>query len=220
MADYQSDLEQLDVQLNTLEGSISATSEMTAQFHRELNGMQSSLSLAGKEARGLSRSLSRGLRGAFGDLVFEGAKLSDVLGNVARSMIRTTFNQAVSPVTDALSGALTSGLGSLFGSLIKSAEGNVFSSGRVMPFAKGGIVSGPTTFAMRGATGLMGEAGPEAILPLSRGADGALGVRAAGGGNITINMNVTAHDAESFRRSQTQIAAGLSRAMQRGSRNQ
>lgn len=64
--------------------------------------------------------------------------------------------------------------------LTKSAMGNVFQGGRVQAFATGGVVNGPTTFPMRGGTGLMGEAGPEAILPLTR-INGSLGVKAAGG---------------------------------------
>lgn len=67
-----------------------------------------------------------------------------------------------------------------------AAKGATFSNG-IAKFATGGIVHGPTLFpfADGGAMqmGLMGEAGPEAILPLQRGADGALGVRAAMGGN-------------------------------------
>ena len=59
-------------------------------------------------------------------------------------------------------------------------------------FAAGGIVNSPTLFKFANGTGLMGEAGPEAIMPLSRGSDGKLGVKAAGGGNvININTSVT-----------------------------
>lgn len=67
-----------------------------------------------------------------------------------------------------------------------AANGAIFSNG-IAKFATGGIVNGPTLFpfANGGAMqmGLMGEAGPEAIMPLQRGPDGALGVRAAMGGN-------------------------------------
>jgi phage-related minor tail protein len=66
------------------------------------------------------------------------------------------------------------------------AKGGAFSSG-MRRFATGGIVNGPTLFpfADGGAMqmGLMGEVGPEAIMPLQRGSDGSLGVRAAMGGN-------------------------------------
>ena len=91
--------------------------------------------------------------------------------------------------------------------------------GRVMPFAKGGVVSGPTNFAMRGGMGLMGEAGPEAIMPLTRGADGSLGVRSQGGRAVNVTMNVTTPDVAGFQRSRSQIAAQMSRALSAGSRN-
>ena len=100
-----------------------------------------------------------------------------------------------------------------------NATGNAFSQGRVMPFAKGGVVAQATTFPMRGGTGLMGEAGPEAIMPLARGADGRLGVRAGGAGAAPVTINITTPDVEGFRRSQSQVAAEMSRLMGRGARN-
>lgn len=58
------------------------------------------------------------------------------------------------------------------------ARGGVFDMGNVVPFAAGGVVGGPTLFPMSGGrTGMMGEAGIEAIVPLARGRDGRLGVR-------------------------------------------
>lgn len=70
------------------------------------------------------------------------------------------------------------------------ADGGVFQGGsQVKAFANGGVVGGPTYFPMSGGkTGLMGEAGPEAIMPLKRGKDGKLGVAADGGGGVTINQ--------------------------------
>ncbi|MFT4116537.1 phage tail length tape measure family protein [Bradyrhizobium sp.] len=71
---------------------------------------------------------------------------------------------------------------SLFGPLAPSARGNVFGGGNIIPFARGGVVSRPSLFPMaNGGTGLMGEAGPEAVMPLRRGADGRLGVSMVGG---------------------------------------
>ncbi len=72
-------------------------------------------------------------------------------------------------------------------------------------FASGGVVTSPTTFPMGGRrVGMMGESGPEAIIPLTRGADGRLGV---GGGNknVTVNMNVYSPNVDGFRRSGDQI---------------
>jgi phage-related minor tail protein len=76
---------------------------------------------------------------------------------------------------------------------VPNANGNAFIGGHLIPFANGGIVSSPTMFPMARGMGLMGEAGPEAIMPLQRGADGKLGVRAGGGGQggVVINQTIT-----------------------------
>jgi phage-related minor tail protein len=70
---------------------------------------------------------------------------------------------------------------------------------------------------MRGGTGLMGEAGPEAIMPLSRGPDGKLGVAAqSSSGAPQITVNISTQDIGGFQRSRGQIAAHLARAVRRG----
>ncbi len=219
MADFEDEIDRLEVQLEGLEDRLAVTSDMSAVFQRELAGMQVSISGAGREASGLSRSLGTNMRHAFSDLILEGAKVSDVLRNVARSMIQTTLNGALRPVTNAVSGALTGGLTNLISGILPFEKGGVFSGGHVTPFAKGGIVGNPTNFAMRGGIGLMGEAGPEAIVPLARGADGSLGIRSGGGGGVTVNMNISTPDAAGFKRSSSQIAAGIQRAIARGQRN-
>ena len=72
-------------------------------------------------------------------------------------------------------------------------NGGAFSGGsQIQAYADGGVVGGPTMFPMAGGkTGLMGEAGPEAIMPLKRGANGKLGVQMEGGGgdNVVINQS-------------------------------
>ncbi|MGF1445575.1 MAG: phage tail tape measure protein [Pikeienuella sp.] len=98
-----------------------------------------------------------------------------------------------------------------------TASAPAFSAGPVRAFARGGIVSEPTFFPLRGALGLMGEAGPEAVLPLKRGRDGKLGVGAApSAGAPTVNITIETPDLESFRRSRGQVAAELARAVSRG----
>ncbi len=147
-------------------------------------------------------------------------RLSDALGDVAQSMIDTVYNVAISPVQNAVGGALAQGLNGLLSGVMPFANGAAFSQGRVTPFAKGGVVASPTRFPMRGGTGLMGEAGAEAIMPLTRGADGRLGVQAQGGGRaMTVIMNISTPDVQGFQRSQSQIAAQAMRALARGQRN-
>jgi len=74
------------------------------------------------------------------------------------------------------------GIGSIFQTIFGGG-----SSGFVTPFAKGGVVTRPTIFPFAKGTGLMGEAGPEAIMPLGRDSQGRLGVR-GGGGNVQVNI--------------------------------
>ena len=173
-----------------------------------------------RETQSLSRSMSGGLRRAFDQAIFGGGKLSNVFRDLATNMSRSVLNSALAPVQQAvgsgISGAIVGGFGSLFG----FADGGVFSAGRVRAFAKGGVIGGPTAFPIRGGAGLMGEAGPEAIMPLKRGADGSLGVKAEGGaGGMNVTINIAAKDVDSFRRSQSQVSAAIARAVSRGKRN-
>ena len=138
---------------------------------------------------------------------------------MGRSVAGSVLDQALAPVQGAVGSIVGKGLQSLMGGMTAFEKGGVISSGRVTAFANGGIVDGPTHFPMRGGAGLMGEAGPEAIMPLTRGSDGKLGVRSSGGGAVHVTMNVSTPDAAGFRRSSTQIAAEMNRAIQRGRRN-
>jgi phage-related minor tail protein len=219
MSDYEDEIEGLDTQTDGLRQTLDATSAMVTSFDSELRRMRESLSATGKDMATLEKGLSKGLRKAFDGLVFDGASLSDALNSVANSMMNATYNAAMRPVTDHFGGLLASGLGGLVQGILPFADGAPFSQGRVMPFASGGVVSAATPFGMRGGMGVMGEAGPEAIMPLARGPDGKLGVRGAGGGSPTIVMNITTPDVQGFARSQNQIAAQMSRALGRGNRN-
>lgn len=207
-------------QIAALEATLGATVGLVSAFDGELSKMKDSLVFTGKEVGALSSGFSNGLRQAFDGVVFDGMKLSDALKGIAKSMADTVLNVAMKPVQSAVGGFLASGVNALLSGMMPFEKGGSFSQGRVMPFAKGGVVSSPTNFPMRGATGLMGEAGPEAIMPLARGADGRLGVAAAGGGRpVTVVMNIQTPDVRGFQRSQTQIAAQAMRALSRGQRN-
>jgi len=183
--------------------------------------MGRTLAVTGREIDGMSRAFGTGLRRAFDGVVFDGTRLSDAMRQLGRSITDTLYNTAMRPAQNAIGTAVASGLAGMMGNVMPFAEGGAFSQGRVMPFAKGGVVSGPVTFPMRGGTGLMGEAGPEAIMPLTRGADGRLGVRADGGGAraVSVVINVTTPDVAGFQRSQSQIAAQMNRLLAQGQRN-
>ncbi|KAG1667689.1 hypothetical protein GQR58_018320 [Nymphon striatum] len=145
-------LDALETEAKALEQTLGAVTAMTDAFDAQL--------------------------GPFDGLVFDGKSLSETLATVGEAMSRTVYNNAMKPVTDHFGGLLADGVNSLVSGMLPFENGAAFSQGRVTPFAKGGVVSGATNFPMRGGMGLMGEAGPEAIMPLTRGADGSLGVKA------------------------------------------
>ncbi|MBL4918286.1 phage tail tape measure protein [Szabonella alba] len=214
------DIERLEDQIAALEISLGGAAGMAGAFDGELARMRDSLVFTGREVNSLSQGIGSGLRRAFDGLVFDGMKLSDALRGVAQSMANTVYSVAMRPVQNAVGGFVAQGMNALLSGLMPFEKGGSFTQGRVMPFAKGGVVSQPVAFPMRGATGLMGEAGPEAIMPLARGADGRLGVQAAGGGRpVTVVMNISTPDVQGFQRSQSQIAAQAARALARGQRN-
>lgn len=82
-----------------------------------------------------------------------------------------------------------------------SANGNVFTNSPSLSAYSGSVVSRPTMFAFARGAGLMGEAGPEAVMPLKRGPDGKLGVAASGGGvrmgDVVVNVNIAQNGADS-----------------------
>ncbi len=212
-------LDALSRQAADLEKSLGGAEVVAGSFNDELSRMRESLTYTGREVNSLSLNIGRSLKRAFDGVVFDGMKLSDALKQVAESLSQTAYAVAMKPVQDALGGAIANGINGLVSGAFGFAKGGAFSQGQVMPFAKGGVVSTPTTFPMRNATGLMGEAGPEAIMPLARGADGRLGVQASGGRTINVVMNVSTPDVSGFARSQSQLAAQINRALARGSRN-
>lgn len=207
-------------QVEALEESLAGTQVVASSFADALQQMRATISDTSTQVTGLSNGISRGLRGAFDGVIFDGMRLEDALRKVGESMINSAYSAAVNPVTKHLGRMVGSGIEAVVGGMMPFADGGSFSQGRVMPFARGGVVTSPTAFPMRGGTGLMGEAGPEAIMPLTRSADGRLGVRAEGGSRpMQVVMHVSTPDAESFRRSQGQLAAQVGRALSRGNRN-
>jgi lambda family phage tail tape measure protein len=98
-----------------------------------------------------------------------------------------------------------------------NANGNAFGANGIIPFAKGGIVNSPTLFPFAKGTGLMGEAGPEAIMPLQRGANGKLGVLASGSGgdiNVVVNVDASGSSVEGNEQEGQQLGRVIAAAMQ------
>lgn len=213
-------LDGLEDQVRGLEASLAGAQGVAAAFEGELARMRETMAATGRDVAGLSNAVGRGLRDAFEGVVFDGMKLSDAMKGLALSISEAAYAAAIRPVQQHFGQLIAGGIENLVGGLLPFAKGGSFAQGRVVPFAQGGIVTAPTMFQMRGGRGLMGEAGPEAIMPLARGADGRLGVQMQGGGRpVNVVMNITTPDVEGFRRSQGQIAAQVTRALGRGQRN-
>ena len=153
---------------------------------------------------------------AFDGLILKGKSLGDTVSTLGQSLSQIAFKAAFKP----LENAIGSGFNNIFANPAGLfGTGTSLLPGTPVPFAKGGVIASPVGFPLGQGTGLAGEAGAEAIMPLTRGADGRLGVAASGSSGVNVTFNVTATDIESFRRSETQVAALLSRAVGRGQRN-
>jgi hypothetical protein len=156
---------------------------------------------------------------AMTDAALESKSFSETMKDTFRSLATDILKELnriwISKALQGLIGGGSSSGGSIFGQIFSGIAGsfgggNGLNSGAgffgfgasqagadlaggvslVTPFAKGGVVNGPTLFPMADGAGLMGEAGPEAVMPLKRGKDGKLGVSGGGGGGVTINMDL------------------------------
>lgn len=125
----------------------------------------------------------RGLENTLVEFVQTGKlEFKDLVDSIIADMARMAIQENI-----------TKPLFGFLGGLFANAHGNAFNGGSVVPFGKGGVVNQPTIFPMAQGAGVMGEAGTEGILPLTRTSNGDLGVKAegAGMGNVTQNITVS-----------------------------
>jgi hypothetical protein len=146
--------------------------------------------------------------------------IEDAFKGMLRNILLEIYKQQVAkPAAEGIGNLLRKGAMAIFGGgqTTASAYGNVFQNGSVKAFADGGIVSSPTFFPMSNGTGLMGEAGPEAIMPLKRGPNGKLGVEASGGQQVVVNQsfNFAANGDESVKKIIAQAAPQIAQMTQK-----
>jgi len=213
LQDRLTEAEARGVEVNGVRVRALSTEELARSTERFANELERAERQTERVDR-MGQQMSMTFQSAFEDAILDGKRFSDILKAVERDIARIILRTAVTgPAANAISNAITGGVNSLMSGVgsysnanynpgavqqtplppIGSAKGNAFFGGNVIPFASGGIVSSPTMFPMARGMGLMGEAGPEAIMPLKRGADGKLGVRATGGGHggVVINQTIT-----------------------------
>ena len=164
----------------------------------------------GKQGEDAATQVGSALTNDLGDAIFQTGQNFNNLKDIARNFAASTISSIGRVASQMLAlrlvgsaiGLFTAGgsQADVFNSVTSNptkyfgtyARGAAFSAGRVVPFAGGGVVTSPTYFPMaKRRVGLMGEAGPEAIMPLVRTRGGGLGVRAAGGaGNGDVHISI------------------------------
>jgi phage-related minor tail protein len=190
-------------QLDTITVAIDAD---TSAFRREVN-----------EATGLANGFGRAMTRAFEGAIVRGRDFGDVMRGLALRLSNLAVNAALRPVEQ--------GFGALLQNLLAAGAPKLGAPLNILPpgvrgFAKGGVIATPSYFPAGASIGLAGERGAEAILPLARGADGRLGVRAGGEARpMAVTVHISTPDAASFRRSESYVSAAIARAVARGERS-
>jgi hypothetical protein len=135
---------------------------------------------------------------------------ASVLKDISRMIIKYAIFNAVRGILNAFNPEAAAA------PLVEAANGRVFAQNGIQPFARGGIVNGPTLFPFAKGIGLMGEAGPEAIMPLRRGRDGKLGVAGGGGGttNVVVNVDASGSSVEGDQQQAKALGNAISAAVQ------
>jgi len=130
-------------------------------------------------AQGLAQDIVGPIKEALQSGEFTWETFASAISRIAQNLANRLIELAFKPIENALMRAFSGmgGGGGFFASLFGFAKGGAFAGGHELTaFARGGVVNRPTVFPFSRGIGLMGEAGPEAILPLRRGRDGRLGV--------------------------------------------
>ena len=170
------------------------------------------LQAAKEKVQSVSSTLASETVGALKSIVNGTKTASEAFRDMALNIIQQIMDILIwqpliqsltNSISGAISGSATGGgtMGGIVGSIFGFQKGGVFSAGNIVPFANGGIVGSPTMFGMSGGrTGLMGEAGPEAIMPLKRGPDGKLGVQGSGSVTVHQTFNFAANGDDSVKK--------------------
>jgi phage-related minor tail protein len=189
-----------------------------AESADRLSGVVDQLTPRMRELQSGANGFARAMTSAFTSSVVGGRQFDDVLKTLALRLSDTALRTALAPITR----GLASGISQLFSGLFGGAGGAAVAaaSGAVKPFAAGGVIGTPSYFPLSsGGLGLAGEAGPEAIMPLSRGANGRLGIASIDrSGASQVVVDISTPDAASFRGAEVYLTGQIARAVARGQR--
>lgn len=158
--------------------------EQAKNYDLQLRKIEQSTSGIGN----LSKELGREFTSAFEDAVLASGNFGDALDGLGRDLERLAQQSVTNPLFRGIQSLFEENVGSFIPGLFANAKGGVYSGSGISQYSER-IVNSPTVFPFAKGIGLMGEAGPEAIMPLRRTADGALGIKAQGmGTNVTVNI--------------------------------
>jgi lambda family phage tail tape measure protein len=184
--------------------NIAAKSNWTEGAKNALRDYNNEITNVAANIKNVMTSAFKGAEDALTNFVMTGKlDFKSLVDSVIAGLVRIKIQESIMP---GLSEGLDKGISSIF-NLFK-ADGGAFDRG-IEKFAKGGsftnsIVSEPTAFRFAKGIGLMGEAGPEAIMPLSRDSKGTLGVRTMGNNAPQIQNTITINIVESKEKAGTQ----------------
>jgi len=204
MEDIKTPLDEYAEKMRVLNDLLAMGEINQGQYAEAAEKARKAMEDAAKDEKGILDDLKKAIEGwgqdsadALVEFGLTGKKsFSDFADSVIKDILRMIVYQTMmQPLMSGISGAVSgffSGAGAGGGAVgsvpVAVAKGGVFSHGNITPFARGGVVSRPTIFPMARGMGLMGEAGPEAVMPLTRLPGGDLGVKSGGGNNIKINI--------------------------------
>ena len=196
-----------------------AANSAMAGFRDGISSYLESIGTLGTGISSLTQGAFKGLEDAIVSLTTTGSfSFRQFALSVVEEMTRmVTRLLIIAPILQAIQSLLPGGG---IGANFPSGAG-LLSKGKLFPggvFANGGIVDSPTLFKFAnggaGRLGLMGEAGPEAIMPLRRGPDGKLGVAGGGGTNITVNVDAKGTSVQGDENRGGQLARVVAQAVQ------
>jgi len=146
--------------------------------------------------------------------------LGNIFGGGKKSVTSTVSNVVGGSETFSSSSPITGNFNpfdsGMFYDFKPNALGNVIANNKIVPYAKGGLITRPQLFPLADGAALAGEAGVEAIMPLRRGKDGKLGVEATGGGigNIVVNVDASGSSVEGDENNGRLLGEALASAIQ------
>ena len=212
--DYKADIQRISERFNAGEIDFNTARDLSNKAHNKLvatglrlrreeqrnlakmsddqDNLNKKLTDAQKLYKQLGNTIKEGFGAAIEGLVFQTKSLAESLNDLLKSLASMFIQFGIKQAFTALGNE-----GGFLGELFGNANGNVIAKNKIVPYARGGIVNKPTLFPLANGTGLMGEAGPEAILPLRRGPSGRLGVESTGSvGDIIVNVDASGSNVE------------------------